>query len=100
MIRFQKFAQEKYTKSRTYQDSALQYQGKKAHTVQGWDESPKDFKYQKNIMMSLNMSKNIGFEINTRISNTHNSFLIGSNINQNLKNANVNYRPTSTVVFT
>ena len=57
MIRFQKFAQEKYTKSRTYQDSALQYQGKKAHTIQGWDESPRDFKYQKNIMMPSNKSK-------------------------------------------
>ncbi len=57
MIRFQKFAQEKYTKSRTYQDSALQYQGEKAHTIQGWDESPKDFKYQKNIMMPSNKSK-------------------------------------------
>ena len=40
-------------------------------------------------MISLNKSKNIGFEINTRISNTHDSVLIGSNINQNLKNANI-----------
>ena len=40
-------------------------------------------------MISLNMSKNIGFEINTRISNTDDSVLIGSNINQNLKNANI-----------
>ena len=40
-------------------------------------------------MMPLNKSKNIGFEINTRISNTHDSVLIGSNINQNLKNANI-----------
>ena len=32
-------------------------QGKKAHTIQGWDESPKDFKYQKRHITSLNKSK-------------------------------------------